>query len=532
MNSAAGLLMMSFEGLAPSDDFIKRVESNPPAGFTLFRVDNIESIDQTAELVASLHTANSSDLPFLVAVDQEGGQFLALGSGSTPFPGNMALGAVDDESLTLEVGRALGRELGALGIGINYAPIADLNTNPANPSLGIRSFGDRPERVGAHVAAMVSGLQQEGVAATLKHFPGKGDAQVDSHFGLPIIERTRADLDNRELIPFRAGLEAGAALVMTGHFAIPGLTESDDLPSTLSTAVLTGLLRTELGFDGSIITDALDMGAISQGVGQTIDAIAAIRAGVDLLLLKDTLDAQGRLEAALDLASRRGVISRSRIDDALARNHHLRTLFGKPEVIDPTLVGSREHRLLADRVAARSITLVRNSEQLLPLRPATDQRIAAIMPAPKDLTPADTSSYEQPHLADSLRRHHPQVDEFIVSHPPTDLEIAEICGRAGEYEAIVVGTISASVDDAQTRLVDGLIGTGIPLITVALRTPYDLNAYPTSSTHLCTYSILQPSMIALADVIFGKRPTEGRLPVSLSPELPAGSGHQTTIESV
>lgn len=524
MTSTADLLMMSFEGTTPSNEVLDRIRVDPPAGFTLFRSDNVESIDQVGELTAALHAANPRDLPLLIAIDQEGGQFLALGPGSTYFPGNMALGAIDDERLTREVARALGRELRALGISINYAPVADLNTNPRNPGLGTRSFGDRPGRAAAHVAAMVAGLQQEGVAATLKHFPGKGEAQVDSHFVLPVVERDRDGLHERELVPFRAGLDAGAALVMTGHFAIPGLTETDDLPSTLSTAVLTDLLRGELGFDGSVITDALDMGAISQGVGQIIDSIAAVRAGVDLLLLKDTPEGQARLEAGLALAVKRRVIPAGRFEDAVARNQRLRKRFGFPGATDTGRVGSAEHRALADEVARRSITLLRNDAGLLPLRPPADARIAAIMPRPKDLTPADTSSSVTPGLAAALRRHFPNVDEFILSHPPAPNEIADLRERAESYAALVLGTISASMDDAQVRLVDELVACGVPMITVALRTPYDLAAYPASATHLCTYSILEPSMNALASIIFGAGQAEGRLPVSVSQELPAGFG--------
>ncbi|MDH5373369.1 MAG: glycoside hydrolase family 3 protein, partial [Acidimicrobiia bacterium] len=369
-----------------------------------------------------------------------------------------------------------------------------------------------------------SGLQSEGVIATLKHFPGKGGAALDSHFGMPVINHDRARLDEVELVPFRSGIEANAGLVMTGHFAIPGITEADDLPSTLSTAVLTGLLRKELGYQGAVITDAFDMGAISQGYGQIIDAIAAIRAGVDLLLLKDTLDGQDRLERALELAVKRGLIDPDRITSAQAATRRLRSTVAGRQPPGLDVVSGPHHRALAAEVAARSITLVRNDQNLLPIRLDSGARIAAIMPSPRDLTPADTSSYVRPGLAMALRAHHDAVDEFVVGHPPTNGEVADLTAHAARYDLLVIGTISASMDPAQADLVARLIETGIPAITVSLRTPYDITAYPATLTHICTYSILEPSTTALAAALFGRSPFTGKLPVRVSDRFPAGHG--------
>ncbi len=515
------LLVLAFEGLDAPADVLDRVRAEPPAGFTLFTEDNVRDIEQTRELTDSLQAANGDDLPLLVAADQEGGQLIAL-VGTTPFPGNMALGAAGDPELTRRVGCAIGVEMLAVGVNLNYAPCADLNTNPANPSLGIRAFGDEPAHAAAHVAAFVTGLRSAGVLATVKHFPGKGNAQVDSHFGLPVIAHNRARLDEMELVPFLAGLDAGADLVMTGHFAIPGLTERDDLPSTLSRTVLTDLLRGELGFGGAVITDAFDMGAIAQGTGQVIDAITAIRAGVDLLLLKG--EAQERVEQGLGLATRRGLIPQGRLDAAVANSRALRTRVAGS--IQPSLsaVGSAEHQALAAEVAQRAVTLVRNDAGLLPLRLESTDRIAAIMPRPMNLTPADTSVLVAPGLGAALRSHHGTVDEFIVDHPPTDREIAAIRARAADYDVLVIGTISASLDEHQAALVNELLATGVPTVTVAMRTPYDLVAYPTAATYACTYGLRRPMMDALAAALFGNAPFGGRLPVTIADHYDAGHG--------
>jgi beta-N-acetylhexosaminidase len=519
--NVAETLVLAFEGTTVPPAMLERIANNPPAGFTLFSFDNVRTVAQVHEMTAALESANTSDLPLLIASDQEGGQLIAL-TGTTDFPGNMALGAADDVDLTERVGRAMGLEMLSMGVNLNYAPAADLNTNPDNPALGIRAFGDTPKLVADHVAAYISGQRQAGVLSTVKHFPGKGDAQVDSHYGLPVINHDRQRLEQMELVPFRAGLAAGAQLVMTGHFAIPGMTERNDIASTLSYAVLTDLLRGELGFGGAVITDAFDMGAIAQGSGQVIDAIAAIRAGVDLMLLKG--DTQERVEQGLALASHRGLISDARLSDAVTNSRELRRWVAKSAKPPVDVVGSKQHTDLASEAAQRSITLVKNAAGLLPLRLDPAARIAAIMPTPIDLTPADTSSLVKPGLAAALRTHHGNVDEFVVGHPPSDEDIEAMRSKAGDYDVIVVGTISAALDTQQAKLANQLIDTGVPTVTVAMRTPYDLNVYERTTTNVCSYGLRQPSLDATAAALFGVNPFEGRLPVTVSERYPIDHG--------
>ena len=251
---------------------------------TLFRAHhNVVDPAQIRRLTAAIQGARPAGAPpLLVAADQEGGQLVGLGDGTTQFAGAMALGATGDEALAERVAGATARELRALGVNVDYAPVCDVANNPANPALGIRSFGDDPEAVGRLAAATVRGLQDDGVAATVKHFPGAGDTAADPHHELPLVPRTNAELAERELVPFRAALDAGARMVMTGHFALPG--QTDDLPTSLSAAVLRDLLRGQLQFDGVTVSDALDMRALAQGSAQIVDAIAALRAGEDVLL--------------------------------------------------------------------------------------------------------------------------------------------------------------------------------------------------------------------------------------------------------
>ncbi len=219
-------LMLAFTGHTPPARILDWIARRPVGGFSLFRPHNYDNPAQVRELTAALQRAahEAGQAPLLIATDQEGGQLAAMGEGTTQFAGNMALGATRDPELARRVGRAIGLELAAMGVNVNYAPVLDLNTNPRNPSLGIRSFGDEPGPAAALGAAMVVGLQTAGVAATLKHFPGKGEAAVDSHYKMPVIAHSRERLDRVEMPPFKAGIDAGAKLLMTGHFAIPALT--------------------------------------------------------------------------------------------------------------------------------------------------------------------------------------------------------------------------------------------------------------------------------------------------------------------
>ncbi len=510
-------LMLAFDDPVMPASVREWLATHHAGGYTFFRGANYRDPVQARTLTDALQRAarESGQLPLLIAVDQEGGQLTTMGAGTTQFAGNMALGATRDTALARRVGQAIGREMAALGVNINYAPICDLNTNPSNPSLGVRAFSDDPHLTAMMAAAMVEGLQAEGVAATLKHFPGKGQAEVDSHYQMPLINHSRERLDTVELPPFQAGIDAGAKLIMTGHFAIPALSGTTEIPATLSRAVMHDFVRDEMGFNGVVITDALDMGAISQGVGQLIDVIAAVRAGVDLMLLTPDDEVQERLYTGLLLAYSRGLITDSDLDASAGRIVALKQWAAAQEQPSLDVVGCQAHLELERELAERSITLMRDEARLLPLALPTDARIAVVMPQPRNLTPADTSDTIAPALAWAVRQFHPEVDEFITSHPPTTDEIADVRRAVADYDLLIVGTINASMDEMQAEMANALLALGLPTVTVALRTPYDLASYSTSQTHLCTYSIQPASMVALAQALFGHITCTGQLPVNV-----------------
>ena len=511
-------LLFAFHGKeTPSPEIVNALKKYSPSGISLFRSLNIGTLAQLKELNASLQRlAHELGLPLLIiATDQEGGQLMAVGDG-TPLPGNMALGATRSKELARKAGEVLGREMAALGINVNYAPCADVNINPNNPVVGIRSFGENPILVGELAAAMIEGIQSQGVAATVKHFPGHGDTASDSHLGLTTVPHSRERLSAVELPPFISALKADAKLVMTAHLGIPSIDGPDAPPATLSPNIINGLLRRDLGFDGVVVTDAMDMHAIRQGELLREDSLRAAKAGADLLLVtSDPMD-QTRAYEALLSGAQSGELEMTELQASVARITHLKNwLAENASTPDLSVIQSPEHMQVANEIAEKSITLVRDQNNYLPIKLDEDKRIAVIIPVPQDLTPADTSSYIQPKLVNAIREYHKQTDEFKIPYAPSQEDVAATLKHVHGYDLIVVGTINAYAEGKQAEFVRQLLGMGKPVIVVAMRLPYDLAAFPQASTFVCTYSILEPSMRAAARALFGFGEMTGQLPVSI-----------------
>jgi beta-N-acetylhexosaminidase len=523
MSAADPHLMLAFEGTEVPNWLRQRLEDSPPAGVSLFREWNMTSPGQVAELTSALQEANSSPLPLLIAIDQEGGQLIGL-TGSTEFAGNMAIGATGDVDLASQVAVAMGRELAAVGINVNYAPVADVASRADNPSLGIRSFGDDPEQVARLTGAMVTGYTSTGVHATLKHFPGSGEAAVDPHYELPRLDLDRDRLEQVELRPFQAGIAAGAELLMVAHQVVPALTGSPDVSFCASEAGINGFVRSELGFDGLVISDALDMGALDQGPAQVVEIIAMMRAGTDLLLCMPDPGLQERVRMAVERGHSRGLITDDTLRPAIARVERLRSSLRAPET-RPGIVGSPDHLQLAKRLAEESITLVRNDDSLIPLHSEPGLRILALEPEPVNVTPADTTALYPPQLATALRTRHTAVTEVVYPHTPERSDISAVVEKAEDHDLIILGTVTAK--PGQVDLANALLELGKPLVTVALRTPFDLASYPGSKTHVCTYSSHRPSLDALTSALFGDISFQGRLPAAIPGLYPRGHGIET-----
>ena len=323
--SIYGCLLARFDG-TELPDWLRHWLDRGLAGVLLF-AGNITGQDQLRSLTARLREHNPD---VLIAADEEGGIVTRVEAASgSSYPGNAALGAIDDPDLTRRVAASIGALLAGGGINLNLAPVADVDANPAGPVIGVRSFGAGPARVAAHTAAFVAGLQDDaGVAACAKHFPGHGRAGTDSHLELPVVDATLAELRAADLLPFRAAIEAGVKSVLTAHVLFPAI---DDMPATLSGRLLRGVLRDELGFDGVIVTDALGMAAIGDAADSAAGAVAALRAGADLLCLPAEEAAQWRARDALTQAIAVGELSEGRVAEAAARISALASWAASPD---------------------------------------------------------------------------------------------------------------------------------------------------------------------------------------------------------
>ncbi|MEU3945674.1 glycoside hydrolase family 3 protein [Streptomyces sp. NPDC029526] len=452
-------------------------------------------------------------LPVLVSTDQEHGIVARVGEPATLFPGAMAVGAGGSRSDARTLGRIAGRELRALGIRQDYAPVADVNVNPANPVIGVRSFGSSPEAVARLVAAEVSGFQQAGVAATAKHFPGHGDTVDDSHDKLPYIHHTREQWQQLDAPPFRAAIAAGIDSIMTAHIVVPALDPSED-PATLSRPILTGILREELGYDGVVVTDSLGMEGVRTKYGDDRVPVLALKAGVDQLLNPPSLDVAWN---AVLRAVRDGELTEERLDASILRILRLKAkldLFEDPYVshggVDRT-VGTRAHLAAADRIAERTTTLLVNEGGLLPLSRRRHPKVLVVGADPA--SPSGTTGPPTGVLADALTELGFTATALSTGTAPSAAVIDRAVTAAGEADAVVVGTYNVSAGSSQRTLVERLLATGRPVVAVAIRNPYDVAHLPGVPAYLAAYSWTDVELRAAARVIAGRVRPRGTLPV-------------------
>ncbi|MEV6438256.1 glycoside hydrolase family 3 protein [Streptomyces anulatus] len=479
---------------------------------------NTRDPHQIADLSNGLQRAalaGRSRLPLLVSTDQEHGIVCRVGEPATLLPGAMALGAGGSRSDTRRAAWIAGAELAALGVNQNYAPDADVNVNPANPVIGVRSFGSDPAAVAALVAEQVKGYQGAGIASTAKHFPGHGDTSTDSHTGLPVINHTRAQWEELDAPPFRAAIRARIDSIMTAHIVVPALDPSED-PATLSRPILTGILREELGYDGVVVTDSLGMEGVRTKYGDDRVPVLALLAGVDQLLNPPNLSVAWN--AVLE-AVRGGEITEARVDESILRILRLKSrlgLFRDPFVsrrgVERT-VGSRAHRAAADRIAERTTTLLADPGALLPLSRRSHRNLLVVGADPA--SPSGTTGPPTSTLANAFGELGFTARALSTGTAPNQAKIAEAVAAAEGRDAVVVATYNVTATSSQRTLVTALVATGVPVVTVAVRNPYDV-AHLTGTgvaASLAAYSWTDVELRAAARVIAGHADPEGTLPV-------------------
>lgn len=479
------------------------------------------------DIAAKLNALQArSPLPLLISADLEWGAGMRV-RGATTFPHVMAVGATNDPADAYAIGRAAALEGRAVGIHVNFAPTADVNNNPANPIINVRSFGEDPDRVARLVEAYVRGLREHGMLATLKHFPGHGDTEIDSHLGLPVIRSDYGRLDTLELVPFRAGIAAGADVVMSAHIAFPALTGGDD-PGTLSTAILTGLLRDSLSFHGLVVTDALAMGAIVTKFGAGEAAVRAFLAGSDLLLMP--ADPASAIRAMVE-AVNSGRVSRARLDASVRRVLETKQrlgLFARRTVpLEPILrrVGTAEHRETANSIAIRALTLVRDTGNVLRRMRQRPSRLALIVYAD------ELNTYAGTRCTEVLRAGGDTVDFFRLwpmSGPASYDSARTVIARQPAVVFLAdVRPLSSrghiALPDSLAHLID-VTGAGKPTVLVSLGSPYLLSQTPAVRSYLIAWSHSDASERAAALALLGLVPVTGRLPIRIPPAYPVGHG--------
>jgi len=466
-------------------------------------------------------------VPLLVAADFERGTAMRIAEG-TSFPYAMAVAAGGDPRDAYEMARITAIEARAVGVHWNFAPVADVNSNPQNPIINTRSFGEDPRRVAEYVAAFIRGSEENGVLATAKHFPGHGDSSEDSHIGLPVIWGDRARLEQVELVPFRAAIAAGVSTIMTGHLAVPAFEPDPELPATMSRRILSDLLRGELGFRGLIVTDALTMGGVTARYAPGDVAVRALEAGADVLLVPPVPDAallglrraveQGRLsQARIDESVRRILTAKARLGLHRQREvnvNALNEIFGRPEF-----------RTRAQEIADRGITLLRNRLGLLPLDATQPLRALLVAVAgDPDPLPANVLEQEIRWRVDRLQVVRTDTRWVPVSNvklPPSDsydVAIAALFVRLADRKGHV------SLPPEQIAFVNELLGAGKPVVVAAFGSPYVVERFPNADTWLAAFSTHGVAQAAVARALFGQITIGGKLPVTVPGVAQLGDG--------
>ncbi len=518
------LMVFGFKGTEASEEIKELIRDYHVGGIILFG-RNIGEPKEVLSLTTELQReaqSNGQELPLLICIDQENGVVRRLGEGTTVFPGAMLLGATNNPENAYEMGVATGKELKALGVNWNLAPVVDVNNNPLNPVIGVRSYGEYPESVAAYGKAAVKGMQEAGVITTLKHFPGHGDTDVDSHLDLPVISHDMKRLQEVELKPFIECINDGADTVMSAHVLSPTIEKNPGVPATLSHDVITGLLRSQLGFQGVVTTDCMEMNAIADTIGTAQGAVEAIKAGVDLIMVSHRHHLQKESIELIVKAVESGEIEEKVIDDAYERVMKLKGRYLKwddiplheKEIVVPEVVGSEKHKQQALRIFLQGVTVVK-SDNVLPLSNSKEHNVLVIYPENTSIMQVEDRKYSNFSFGRIIQEVHPSAQFDTISNPPSREDIDRLVEKAREFETIIVGTLTASTHNGQVELIEKISGTGKKVVVVAMRSPYDYNYMPNVHAFIATYEFTHPALKVAAETLYGIAEATGSLPVTV-----------------
>lgn len=558
------------QDLTVLNDEVKAVIDKYDLGGVILFANNVKETAQTATLVHDLQEVvkndESNDIPLLITVDQEGGIVTRLGTG-TNLPGNMALGATRSSKYAYNAGSIIGSELNSLGINVNFAPVLDVNNNPANPVINVRSISSDPNLVGTLGSALIKGIQDQGVVATAKHFPGHGDTATDSHYGLPIVDKSLEELNKTELVPFKTAIEEGVDMIMTAHIGMPQIEDEViqgttlPLPATLSDDIMTGLLREDLGYDGVVITDALNMDAISKNMTESEAVIKTINAGVDIALMPTVLrsnDDVHKLQTILDdvvEAVNTGRISEDRLNESVERILKLKVERG---IWNPTgtteektleekianaeaVVGNPNHKAMEKEIAEAAVTLVKNEKHTLPFKPKKGDNVLVVA---YGTSQTDSMVNSINNLVESRKIKNVNVDSYNFNSKSanSNLEILDENLKAKIENAdyiIATSTVSNAGRLSQTSywnyvpraILNYANELGKKSTLLSVRNPYDVATTPEAKAQVLIYGdkgdpngpdseagnqlSTGPNLPAGISAIFGQFKPSGKLPVEV-----------------
>ncbi|HEY5350291.1 MAG TPA: beta-N-acetylhexosaminidase [Candidatus Lustribacter sp.] len=496
---AAGVVAVGFNGTTLGDDVVAALAEVPLAGFVLFG-RNVESVGQTRTLTDALRACFPADLPPVLGIDQEGGRVLRIREGVEEIPSMMAVAATGNVELARRAGEQTAFDLRRAGLNVNFAPVLDLALERMNTVIGTRSFGSDPQQVVAFAGAFAAGLRAGGIVATYKHFPGHGSTAVDSHLNLPSIDLDEATFRARDLVPF-ARLLPGAQALMTAHIVVRAL--DPDRPATLSRAILTGILRDEIGYDGVVFTDCMQMDAIARGVGSAPGAALAIAAGADCVLISHSLQTARESVEAIEAAVASGDISHARLEEAYERVRRLRTGMTAPEPLD----APAPHPGIAREIGREAVTLLRGV-------PHADPTADVAISFESTTTEGVVGTHS---VHPSLRREAPALQEIALPLDPTDEQIDDALAKldaSGRRPIVLMRR--AHVYARQERAVREIVARRPDAVLISTREPFDALLFDNARTVLCTYGDDRPSLGGLADVLFGGHSPQGHLPLEMS----------------
>jgi len=503
-------MVAGFAGTEINDDVIDLIKNYKISNFILFK-ENITSLSQLKKLCENLQQEVLKHIgkPAFICVDQEGGMVTRLDQDGVNMPGAMALAATGKKENAYLAAKITAMQLKAVGINFNFAPTADVNSNIDNPVIGVRSFGDRPDQVAEFANAYIKGLLDGGVLACAKHFPGHGDTNVDSHLGLPVINKSLEELKICELIPFVKAIEAGVPAIMTSHILFPKL-EPDNLPATMSPRILINLLREELKFNGLVVSDSMEMKAIADHYGTLEGTLCAAKAGVDLVCICHNTDMARKVSDALLNELEEGSITKEEMRASVERIllYKEKFVYNKGECNEFDIEWGKEK---AFQLLKESITPVQMPTDELPDPGESPLFIGVPL---FRATNVSNLQMEKIHFSEFLSERLGGMS-VKVSPNPTQEEIEAALQDAESYSCILIGTYNGHLNKGQLELIKAAACKHHKVIVFALRNPYDLRDLPKSVYGIAVYEYTQKSLEVIAQLLEKQFKPEGRLPVSL-----------------